>query len=221
MQWFYINQQQQRIGPCDASVLIDALQHGQITMGTLTWREGMSTWEPLSVNAAAIGITQNTPLAAPPGRPIPRAKSGGSNNLIWLLGIGIVGLACIAVVGILAAIALPAYNDYSIRAKVSEAMNQASVYKVAVSENFAQKQTCMNDEEAAAENLTSNATSMIQSINFGSVDSGNCAFEITLSDRVSPSLSGGKILFEMNNEGTEWFCSSETLKPNYLPQQCR
>ena len=42
----------------------------------------------------------------------------------------------IAILGILAAIAIPAYQDYSIRAKISEAINTASPAKLSVSEYF-------------------------------------------------------------------------------------
>ena len=42
----------------------------------------------------------------------------------------------IAILGILAAIAIPAYQDYSIRAKVSEGINTASPAKLAVSEYY-------------------------------------------------------------------------------------
>ena len=42
----------------------------------------------------------------------------------------------IAILGILAAIAIPAYQDYSIRAKISEAINTASPAKLAVSEYY-------------------------------------------------------------------------------------
>ena len=40
----------------------------------------------------------------------------------------------VAIIGILAAIALPAYQDYTIRSKVTEAMVQASAAKLAVAE---------------------------------------------------------------------------------------
>ena len=42
----------------------------------------------------------------------------------------------IAILGILAAIAIPAYQDYSIRAKTSEAINTAAPAKLAVSEYY-------------------------------------------------------------------------------------
>ena len=42
----------------------------------------------------------------------------------------------IAIIGILAAIAIPAYQDYTIRSKVSEGLNMAGAAKLAVSETF-------------------------------------------------------------------------------------
>lgn len=42
----------------------------------------------------------------------------------------------VAIIGILAAIAIPAYQDYTIRAKVSEGLTLAATAKTAVSEGF-------------------------------------------------------------------------------------
>ncbi len=42
----------------------------------------------------------------------------------------------IAIIGILAAIAIPAYQDYTIRSKVSEGLNMAGAAKLAVAETF-------------------------------------------------------------------------------------
>ena len=42
----------------------------------------------------------------------------------------------VAIIGILAAVALPAYQDYTVRAKVSEVMLAASSAKVPVAEFF-------------------------------------------------------------------------------------
>ena len=43
----------------------------------------------------------------------------------------------VAIIGILAAVALPAYQDYTVRAKVTEGLSLASSAKLAVAENAA------------------------------------------------------------------------------------
>ena len=47
----------------------------------------------------------------------------------------------VAIIGILAAVALPAYQDYLVRAKVSEAVLAASSGRTSVAETYAQKNT--------------------------------------------------------------------------------
>ena len=51
----------------------------------------------------------------------------------------------VAIIGILAAVALPAYQDYMVRAKVSEAVLAASSGRTAVAETFSQKGTMASD----------------------------------------------------------------------------
>ena len=60
----------------------------------------------------------------------------------------------VAIIGILAAIAIPAYQDYTIRAQVSEGMTLAAAAKAAVSESFSNRGVAPADRTAAGMTAT-------------------------------------------------------------------
>jgi type IV pilus assembly protein PilA len=55
----------------------------------------------------------------------------------------------VAIIGILAAIAIPAYQDYTIRAQVTEGLNLAAAAKTAIAESFASNQAWPTDNTSA------------------------------------------------------------------------
>jgi len=124
----------------------------------------------------------------------------------------------VAIIGILAAVALPAYQDYTIRAKVSELIIQASGFKTSVAEAAQSNGTLA----AAGTGLTVavtgkvagglidvNGTINIMGIN--AATSVGTAVQIFLT----PSFStvDGKVL---------WVCSTNnTAIHKYMPSECR
>jgi type IV pilus assembly protein PilA len=133
----------------------------------------------------------------------------------------------VAIIGILAAIALPAYQDYMIRAKVSEAVLAASSGRTAVSEAFSQKNTLnltqasMGVQTQASKYVASVAwtpTSATQGniIVTTSTDSGlGAATSTTLNLRATGDTAQGTVA---------WTCGPGSTSPisrKYLPSSCK
>ena len=141
----------------------------------------------------------------------------------------------VAIIGILAAVALPAYQDYTVRAKVSEVILAASSCRTSVTEAVANSPT-IDAAAAVGAACTFAPTKMVTS---GSVDSvtgtitvvGNAtnlggsttgASSVSLKPYISgtamvSATAGGKTI-------TEWKCGPATtagMPSKYLPGSCK
>jgi type IV pilus assembly protein PilA len=95
------------------------------------------------------GLIRDVPrsIADKPDRRMRRLERDGGTSigatLGILFGVGIIGI------GMVAAIAIPAYQDYTIRAQVTEGLGLAAEAKAAVVEYYAQKNEWPLDAESA------------------------------------------------------------------------
>ena len=126
----------------------------------------------------------------------------------------------VAIVGILAAIALPAYQDYTVRARVSELAATAAACKTNVSEYVASQLKWPANETAAGCDTT--ATKYVQSLTV----STSGVITVTATSAVGGN-QGGKTL-ELVPAGTpsagtitSWTCKKGTMTEKYLPGSCR
>ena len=122
----------------------------------------------------------------------------------------------IAIIGILAAIALPAYQDYTKRARVGEALSLAGGAKTAVTEFYSSNNDWPTDNAAAglpsASAITGNTVTKVEvatgkitvTVN-GKVESGTTLV-------LSPSAAAGSVT---------WDCKAGTLNAKYRPSECR
>ena len=151
----------------------------------------------------------------------------------------------VAIIGILAAIAIPAYQDYTVRAKVTEGLNLASSAKTTVSEGWQSGDVAgMN---AAATAWTFAATKYVSNI---TIAQNTGVIVVTYDNRAGhlPQLTGAlTVTFTPNIGGVglvagavgniDWACASVTnatatsngltvttagtMLAKYVPTQCK
>jgi type IV pilus assembly protein PilA len=139
----------------------------------------------------------------------------------------------IAIIAVLVSLALPAYQDYTIRAKVTEGLSVASGVKLAVAE------TCQTDPNAAWTSIEGlGYSSMISSTYLEWIDSSSDIFSGALSFLGLPSCILPIIAFQAVNTGAEvepviflvgnlstgrmaWVCTILSGDPKHVPASCR
>ncbi len=124
----------------------------------------------------------------------------------------------VAIIGILAAIAIPAYQDYMVRAKITEGLGFAAASKTAVAEY---RQT-MNAWPSTNAMAGLEGTMNSQYVNSVTVGANGV---ITVAMNPTTSGASGNIAFipTFVNSAVGWSCSSAstTVVDKYLPSNCR
>lgn len=166
--------------------------------------------------------SRNAPMAdafgyrgAPPSAPPP--KQGMSGCAIGAIIGAVVLVLGLFVVGILAAIAIPAYNDYLLRSKVAAAEHHARGVQELIETHRLDTGECPANREIGFDESTV--------VELGGDDqatmrlgSGRCAIEMTFAN-VDPKIDGKTIIFESGDSG--WDCRGGTVPSKYRSPQCR
>ncbi|RYY77812.1 MAG: pilin [Moraxellaceae bacterium] len=132
----------------------------------------------------------------------------------------------VAIIGILAAIAIPAYQDYIARAQVSEAINFASKFKGNINEIYSQTGVCPTISGLGLSSSTDIAGKYVESLNIITKSGAICAISLQLrSSSVSTEIQGKSLIMAMVSYTADigavnWECSSADIEQKYLPKAC-
>jgi type IV pilus assembly protein PilA len=137
----------------------------------------------------------------------------------------------VAIIGILAAVALPAYQDYTKRAKVSELILAASGCRTSITEYFQSATSLASDNGFGCENTTSTVSRYVTSV---ATNGTTGVITVTANTGIGTDVDGKKLTLipQAATGGTapaigtaigKWICggAGTDIPSKYLPGSCR
>ncbi len=125
----------------------------------------------------------------------------------------------VAIIGILAAIAIPAYNDYTARSQITEPISLMGGLKTPIAEYY-------HDRGNLPANLASLGTVVVQGKYTQSIAiSGNTILATVRATGVNSKIAGRTVEIVFNTTNNQWTCQAGTsgtpVSPEHLPSACK
>ena len=126
----------------------------------------------------------------------------------------------VAILGILAAVAIPAYQDYIARSQVSEAVSLSAGGKTPLAEYFSDRGFWPEFATDVMGNTTGKYTSTV-TITAGALVTTAVTLEARMNNTgVNSNIAGGTLTLTSSN-GNSWNCTGGTIAGKYRPGSCR
>lgn len=128
----------------------------------------------------------------------------------------------VAIIGILAAVAIPAYSDYTKRAKLTEAVGSLAANKTSVSEFYISQGSMPSDATKAGINTGALGKYVASSAySKSAATTSRIAVTITGTNDVSIDAKTFGISGTGSTQGVSWTCTTSGVPKKFLPANCR
>ncbi len=124
----------------------------------------------------------------------------------------------VAIIGILAAVAVPAYQDYIARSQMSEALNLLGGTKTPLSEYIADMGAMPAD---LTDVIITTSGKFTASLTLAGTITAMTVVATMKTAGVNSAIQGGTLQLITIDGGRSWNCSSGGLSTKYLPSSCR
>lgn len=146
----------------------------------------------------------------------------------------------VAIIGILAAVAIPSYQDYTARAQVTEGVSLTSQYKTSLAEYYSARGDFITPTAVCAGATAgcmggNTAGKYVGGVTFTTVTTNSVVIEATFGDTASSSLRTSVFAIGTNNGGEDWECGTNVtaatglsltlagvaIDSRFMPANCR
>lgn len=124
----------------------------------------------------------------------------------------------VAIIGILAAVAIPSYQDYTARAQVTEAVSLTAAFKTGLAEYYSDRGTWPASITAIGSTTSGKYVEEI------ALTSGGAAVTVTAtmkSANINSALFGKTLELASTDGGLQWDCTGGDLDSKYRPGTCK
>ncbi|MEX2524961.1 MAG: pilin [Gammaproteobacteria bacterium] len=134
----------------------------------------------------------------------------------------------VAIIGILAAVAIPSYQDYTARAQVSEGISLTSQFKTSLAEYYASG----NDFSGVTPTLMGGTTAgkYVSGISFTNGGGGTIQVIATFGNNAAAAIDAKTFAIETEDGGNTWACGNDAgaagaianqIEAKYMPGSCK